>query len=131
MIENPKYPNIDAIKSVLIKSGVDLSTRDLSCQDYKYTTCKLEELDKYVNLYKKNETTIYEKRVLGCYLLECLNEYVAINNKEHSLQKIAFTLLHSDINIHETELEYWTDTKDRNKEEWWPITKYLLKWQNT
>jgi len=131
MRDDLKYPSIDAVKSVLIKSGIDLSTRDLDCQDYEYTTCKLEELDDYISLYNQNDTSIYEKRVLGCYFLECLNEYVQINNKEHPLQNAAFKLLHSDIEIHETELAYWTDTAGRNEQDWWSITKYLLKWQNT
>ena len=131
MRDDLKYPDIDAVKSVLTKIGVDLSTRNLDCQDYEYTTCKLEELDDYVSLYNQSSTSIYEKRVLGCYFLECLNEYVQINYKEHPLQNVAFKFLYSDADIHKTELEYWTDTEGRNEQEWWPITKYLLNWQNT
>jgi len=117
MREDLKYPSIDAVKSVLIKSGVDLSTRDLDCQDYEYTTCKLEELEKYIDLYKQDETSIFEKRVLGCYFLECLNEHVQINNKEQPLQNIAFKFLYSDIDIHESELAYWTETVGRNEQD--------------
>ena len=124
---NLKYPSIEAVKSDLLKLNIDPASRDLDCQDYEYTTCKLDEIDKYINLYKN--TTVYEKRLLGCYFLECLNEYVSSNGKEHSLQVEAFKLLHADIDIHETEIEYWSNTEG-NKDERWPICEYLLKWVN-
>ncbi|MCK5855190.1 MAG: hypothetical protein KAG56_08205, partial [Sulfurovaceae bacterium] len=125
-----KYSSTKAIKSILIKLGIDPDTRDLLGQDEEYTSCKLEELEDYVDLYIKNDTSIFEKRVLGCYFLDCLNEYIVINNQEHSIQNKAFTLLFSDIYIHKEELDYWSDTSDReNEEDWWYITKSILKWK--
>lgn len=131
MKNNLKYPSIEAVKSVLTKLNIDPTTRDLNCQDFEYTTCKLEEIDKYISLYKNDDTTVYEKRLLGCYFLECLNEYVSLQNNKHSLQNIAFEMLHSNIEIHGTELEYWSNTENKSEEEQWPISKYLLAWQNT
>ncbi len=131
MNNNLQYPSIDAVKSVLLKLNIDPATRDLDCQDYEYTTCRLEEIDKYINLYKNRDTTVYEKRLLGCYLLECLNEHVSLNNNEHTLQHEAFELLHSDIDIHGTELKYWSNIENKSKEEQWPISEYLFKWQHT
>ena len=128
MQEDLKYPNIEAVKTVLSKIGVDPKTRRLDCQDYEYTTCLLEELPKYINLYEDNETSKYEKRVLGCYFLECLNEFVSINNNEHPLQEMAFRLLHKDIEIHEGELAYFGKTEGLTEAERWPIAKYLLSW---
>ena len=40
-------------------------------------------------------------------------------------------LLHRDEDIHETEIEYWTNTEEPNEENWWPITNYILRWKNT
>ncbi len=132
MREDLKYPSSDAINSVLIKIGIDPSTRfDKYDQDIEYTSCKLEELDKYFNLYTKDDTTFYEKRVLGCYFLECLNEYFENENKCHFLQNKIFEILYSDIEIHESELEYWIDVSDPKEDNWWPITKELLTWKNT
>ncbi len=132
MREDLRYPSRDAVASILIKIGIDPSSRyDEHDQDYEYTTCKLDELEEYVSLYAKSDTTIFEKRVLGCYFLECLNEHIQMYEKEHHAQKRVFNLLHSDIEIHETELAYWADTSDPNEENWWPITKALVEWQKT
>ena len=131
MKEKFKYPRLDAAKSVLVKIGVDPATRiNLLDQDFEYTSCSLEELSKYINLYEESETSKYEKRVLGCYFLECLNEYVAVNKSEHPLQTTAFGLLSAEPDIHSSELDYWSDTSDHNQEHWWPITKYLIDWEN-
>ena len=130
MQEDLKYPDIEAVKTVLAKIGVDPETRDLDCQDYEYTTCTLEELPSYIDLYQHNDTSVLEKRVLGCYFLECLNEFVSINSREHPQQKIALELLFSDIEIHKSELAYFGKIDGLAEEERWPIAKYLLRWSN-
>lgn len=115
--------------SVLEKIGITPSSRlDRYDQDPEYTTCRLEEIEKYIELYKKPDTSIYEKRVLGCYFLECMNEYIQAENTSHLLQEEAFSLLHSDIDIHESEIAYWSDTSDPNKVHWWPIAETLAQW---
>ncbi len=132
MDENLKYPSIDAIGSVLRKIGVNPSTRHNSYdQDPEYTTCKIEELEQYLNLYENDGTSIYEKRVLGCYFFECLNEHLQSYKKAHPQQISIFNLLLNDIEIHESEFEYWTDISEPDEENWWPITKEILKWRNT
>ncbi|MFH1999473.1 MAG: hypothetical protein ABIK28_07315 [Planctomycetota bacterium] len=126
------YPTMEAAKSVLIKIGVDPSTRfDVQDQDFMYTSCKVDEINQYIKLYEQKDTTPVEKRVLGCFLLECLNEYFEDNKKGHPLQSHAFKLLHNDTDVHESELKYWTNTSDTDEDHWWPITKELLKWRNT
>lgn len=130
MKNNLKYPNVEAAKSIFKKLNIDVSDRDMYCQDFQYTTCRYDELAQYFYLYKQSDTTAEEKRVLGCYLLDCLNGYVEPPDKVHPLQNEVFKLLYSDIEIHKTELEYWSDTQDRDEFERWPICKYLLQWQN-
>lgn len=120
---------MNPVKSVLLKLGVDLSTRNLDCQDSEYTTCELDELEKYIELYNHEETSISEKQILGCYFLECLNEYVQLYDHEHPLQNLAFKYLHSGIEIHESELDYWTRTTGNDEEDLWPIAKYIHSWQ--
>lgn len=127
-----EFPRLEAIDSVLIKIGVDPKTRyDSVTQDHEYTTCRLEELKDYLELYEKPETTGHEKRVLGCYFLECLNEYVMSSGDGHPWQARVFRLMHQDIHIHASELAYWSNTSEPNPEHWWPITAHLLSWQNT
>ena len=125
-----KYPSKKSVQEILTKLGIDPKLRDMHCQDIEYTSCKMEELEEYIDLYIQRDTSIYEKRVLGCYFLECLNEYIAINKQEHPRQNEALKLLFSDIPIHKTELDYWSDTSKReNKEDWWYITKPILNWK--
>lgn len=129
MREKLKYPSKEAVQSVLTKIGVDPSSRiDSSDQDIEYTTCKTHELERYIVLYTQEDTTIYEKRVLGCYFLECLNEYIQEHGKPHPQQDQAISLLLSDLQIHETEISYWSDTSDLDEENWWPIAKTLAHW---
>ncbi|OZG69910.1 hypothetical protein BTA51_28735 [Hahella sp. CCB-MM4] len=125
-----KYPNIDAARSVLEKIGVNPMDRiDSHDQDFEYTSCNLKELTLYLNLYQESTTSDQEKRVLGCYFLECLNEYVADESKPHQSQHEIFELLFRDIEIHQSEIEYWNDTSDSDKNNWWPITLHILNWQ--
>ena len=129
MREDLKHPSIDAVSSVLTKIGVEPSLRyDSNDQDIEYTTCKIVEIEKYIDLYVKEDTSIYEKRVLGCYFLECLNEFIQEHEKSHKMQEQAFSLLLSDIEIHDTEISYWSDMSDPNKENWWPIAEVLAQW---
>jgi len=127
MRDELKYPSLEAVNSILKKLGVNPSSRyDDQDQDYEYTTCRLEELDDYIEIYTLSESTDTEKRLLGCYLLQSLEDYIAKYNKTHEKQDYVLDLLYSDIIIHETELEYWSTPMDINDEStWWHITKHL------
>jgi len=127
--EDLKYPDPDAAFSVLEKIGVDPNSRDLHCQDFEYTTGKMEELDKYLEVYKRTDTTVYEKRLLGCYFMEGLNDYVSVNDVNHPLQNQIFEILHRDFDLHHRELEYRVETDDPNEDHWWPIRKYVIAWR--
>ncbi len=130
MTNDLKYPTITATISILEKIGVNPSTRfDEYDQDYEYTSCRLEELEEYLVLYEKKDTSDQEKRVLGCFLLECNNEYIWLNNSTHFTFDKVMNLLHNDINIHENELAYWSNTEDSNEENWWGIARFILDWR--
>ena len=132
MKEDLKYPQNEAIHSVLRKIGVDPEHRcPYLCQDEEYTSCRVEELEKYFELYEQSDTSVYEKRVLGCYFMECLNELTEDSGLNHPLKNRIFKLMHRDLEIHESELEYWSNTEDPNPDHWWPITKEILSWKNT
>ncbi|MHA7810211.1 MAG: hypothetical protein ACX933_10420 [Marinobacter adhaerens] len=130
--EDLKYPSMEAAISIFQKMGIEASTRfDKYDQDFEYTSCRVEEIAKYLEIYQKESTTEQEKRILGCFLFECLNEYIQNNEKVHEIFAEAMALLHRDEYIHNTEIEYWTNTEDPDKENWWPITQHVLQWRNT
>jgi len=132
MDEQLRYPELRSTESIFRKLGIDPKTRiDEIDQDFQYTSCKLDELDKYVELYLQMDTSQKEKRVLGCFFLECLNEYVSSHTESHLNHARIMELMYRDIEIHKAELEYWTNTEDPEKDNWWPITQYVLQWKNT
>ena len=132
MDEQLEYPEFQSAESILKKMGVDPKTRlDENDQDFEYTSCRLDELDKYLDLYLQTDTSEKEKRVLGCFFLQCLNEYVSSRTKSHLNHVKIMELMYRDIRIHKSELDYWTDTKDPDKDNWWPITQYILQWKST
>ncbi len=129
MSDDLKLPSFEATQSVFKKIGVDPDSRlSMDDQDYEYTSCSVSELDQYINLYQLPSTTDQEKRVLGCFLLQCLNDHYQEKESKHTKFSFAMQLLVNDLHIHRSELAYWTDTADSNPDHWWPITKPILTW---
>ena len=130
MSDDLKYPDPEAAHSVLTKLGVDPGSRfGPDDQDFQYTACRVEEFDSYVGLYSSDGLSDREKRILGCFMLEGLNEHLQTTGAAHPRQGEAFELLHADRYIHESELEYWSDGTDPNPDNWWPIAEYLQAWK--
>ena len=90
----------------------------------------MSELERYIELYPKESTREYEKRVLGCYIIEALNDLVSIEMYARPLLDQAFWYLHFDYCIHQSEIRYRLDSELQVAEETWPISTYLSDWQN-
>ena len=126
MKEDLKYPSMRAAASVLTKLGINPDSRlNDYAQDFEYTSCKLEELEYYLLLYIKEDTSDREKRVLGCYFVECLNDYLQENKVCHPKQNEIVKLLFDDKSIHKHELKYRVESHDSDRELSWVIAKYL------
>ena len=131
MRDDFKYPNFEAAKSVLSKIGVNTEFRlNRNDQDFEYTSCSLSELSQYINLYSEPKTTDYEKRVLGCYFMQCLNDHIQEHKSEHPLQATAFSLMFANPEIHEHEINYWSNVGNSNQDNSWPIAKFLVNRKN-
>lgn len=116
----------DAIRSVLVKLGVEPDTRvDRYDQDPEYTACRPEEIDEYVRVLRSRDVTVPEMSVLCCFLLECLNDRIQDGSPHPHQAEIFDLLLASD--VHKHEFAYWMDTSDADAENWCPITKPLLE----
>ncbi len=132
MREDLKYPNFEAAKSVLSKLGVNSELRlNQNDQDFEYTSCLLGELSEYIKLYREPQTTDHEKKVLGCYFMQCLNDHIQEHKSEHPLQAAAFNLMFSAPEIHQHEINYWSNIENSNRENSWHIAKYLVNRKNT
>jgi len=127
-----KYPTMDAAAIVLRKLGVDPASRfDQYDQDFEYTACRVEELEAYLKLYQDEDTTLAEKRLLGCFLIEGLNDYVSLNHQSHPSQNEVFNRLHKDMNIHQDEFEYRFECWGMEGYEPWPICEYIMEWRKS
>ena len=127
-----EFADPESAKSILTKLGIDPKTRiDDFDQDIEYTSCRLEELELYIELYRSSDTTEKEKRVLGCYFLECLNESISEEGSIHSMFSHCMELLHDDKHIHEPEFDYWTTTEEEDEENSFPIKRYILIWRGS
>ena len=112
--------------SILNKIGIDKSTLDLDCQDWEYTLADPRYLKDYIELYKSDKTTELEKRVLGCFIIQSIDDLLPnqIHDKE-VIQKLK--LLENDHEIHKDEFLYWSSVDDKNEENLFYITKYIRK----
>ncbi len=125
------YPTIDVVRSILRKLKIDGASRiDSFDQDIEYTSCRVEELESYIDLYVSQDLPNEEKRILGCYFLECLNDYVSEHNVAHPMQNKAFEVLFKDEALHSEELSYRLENRDNIEEHCWPIRKEIIKWQS-
>lgn len=124
-----KFPQLNAAKSVLTKIGVGWESRiDEFDQDFEYSSCRSEELESYIDLYCQQETSIEEKRILGCYMMECLNDHLTKIGTHHEIQGKAFKMLFNDEEVHRQEIQYRLELEDGIEEHGWPIRDELLKW---
>ena len=127
-----KWPAMSAAKTVLQKIGIDPASRIQEFdQDYEYTACTVEELSEYLELYTRPDTTPHEKRVLGCFLLQSLCDYIASFGTPHVEQDRIFELLHTDENIHRSEIDYWKSMDEPGPNDWPEIAVYLRNWPAT
>lgn len=121
---------MDAAASVLHKLGVDSASRfDQYDQDFEYTACRVEELEAYLKLYQDEDTTLGEKRLLGCFLIEGLYDYVSENDKPHPLQNDVFERLHQDMSFHYHEFEYRFEWWGLDGYEPWLICDQFMEWR--
>jgi len=78
----------------------------------------MEELDKYLDLYDAPGISDPERRVLGCYLMEGLNNFVYTNDRKHPLHDRIMEIFKRDYKIHNFEVQYRLETEDDDPENW-------------
>ena len=127
-----KYPDINSAKSIIDKLDVDTRHFDLDCQDWEYTLANKDHINQYINLYGLKTTTKLEKRVLGCFIIQSLEDLLAENPKTpHDFILKQLKMLAVDMDIHKYEFEYWSLLEDKHyiehEEDAWHITRFIKK----
>ncbi|WP_298864957.1 hypothetical protein [uncultured Gimesia sp.] len=119
-----EFPDAATGRSLLQKLGKEEVQFELFGQDWEYILADEVLLPEYIRLYESNETTDQEKRVLGCFIIQ------SIENKlpdKISAEKARshLRLLCKDRHIHQSEIEYWSVVEENDEEHMFQVTKYI------
>jgi len=115
---------MDSCLSILDKLEIDKSKLYLGCQDWEYTLADDKYLKEYIELYRAEETTDLEKRVLGCFIIQSITDLLPTNITKQEVRK-SLAMLARDFEIHKEELEYWSNFEEDNEENWFYVTRYI------
>ena len=118
------FPDESACQSILAKLGRDEKQIALFGQDWEYLLADEVLLPEYTRLYESNETTDLEKRVLGCFIIQSIENRLpnAISAEE---TRSHLRLLWKDRQIHQSEFVYWSVNEEEKEEHMFLITKYI------
>lgn len=127
-----KYPDILAAVSIFEKLDIDTEKLNLDCQDWEYTLADKKYLEQYISLYTLGTTTKLEKRVLGSFIIQSLEDLLAEKQgfpQDYVLKQL--DMLAIDIDIHKYEFEYWSLLDDKHyiehEKDAWYITKFIKR----
>ena len=124
-----KYPDHDACLSILDKLEVDKSSLLLDCQDWEYTLANENYLPEYVKLYESDTTSALEKRVLGCFIIQSIENLLPKNVHDNEIHSY-LSMLNKDNSIHKDEFIYWSLLEEQNPENWFYVTSFIRELNN-
>lgn len=119
-----EFPDEAACRSVLSKLGIDQNQIHQFGQDYEYILADEKRLSDYISLYGANDTSDLEKRILGCFIIQSIEEKLPDKIASEEVRS-HLCLLAKDRCIHQSELEYWSVNEESNEEYVFQITKYV------
>ena len=97
-------------------------------QDWEYIYPKLEDLPRYIYIYKYDGISNLAKRVLGCFIFEVLEYHLREGRSDTNVREI-LNMLYSDIEIHREEFRDWSlrddPYYDNHLDDAWTITPYV------
>ena len=118
------HPTPEGAREVAIALGLSEDEILRQGQDWEYTFPTLSDLPRYEEIYAAPETSDLAKRVLGCFIFECLEDHLRGGGSESDVQSSLSTLAR-DFHIHRAEFRYWAlnddEHYDLNPEDGWSI----------
>lgn len=110
-----RFPQI-SVGEKLLAEFEDKNSVELTCQDWEYTSAKIEDLGKYVEKYKQVFTTFEEKKVLASLIFQSCEDVLAENysNNENYVKQLLL-MLSKDFEVTKFEFDYWScwDTNEK------------------
>ena len=118
------YPTPEGAKEVAAALGIPADEILQLGQDWEYTFPELRDLPRYEEIYAAPKTSNLAKRVLGCFIFECLEGHLRGGGSE-SVVESSLSNLARDFHIHRSEFRYWSlvddEHYDRHPEDGWSI----------
>jgi hypothetical protein len=119
-----KYPTTDGAREVATALGISVDAILDQGQDWEYIFPTLSDLPLYEEIYAAKGTSDSAKRVLGCFILQCLEDHIEGGGSE-SIARSSLSRLARDFHIHREEFRYWSlvddEHYDRHPEDGWSI----------
>jgi hypothetical protein len=110
-----RFPKTD-VGEKLITEFEKIEVVKLNCQDWEYTSPRLEKLETYLERYKQFSTTGDEKRVLAAFIFQVSEDSLSENYTENEdLVRENLSILFEDFEITKYEFYYWScwETDDK------------------
>jgi hypothetical protein len=119
-----EYPTVEGATEVAIALGISADEILEHSQDWEYTFPTLSELARYQEIYAAEGTSDSAKRVLGCFIFQCLEDHMQGGGSELIVQS-SLSRLARDFHIHQQEFRYWSlvddEYYDKHPEDGWSI----------
>jgi hypothetical protein len=108
-----KYPTEEGAKEVAIALGISADAILGLGEDWEYTFPTQSDLPRYEGIYAAKGTSDSAKRVLGCFIFQCLEDHMEGGGSESIVQS-SLGRLARDLHIHQQEFRYWSLMDDRH-----------------
>lgn len=102
-----KYPTAEGAKEVALALGISADAILGLGQDWEYTFPTHSDLPRYEEIYAAKGTSDSAKRVLGCFIFQCLEDHMQGGGSE-SIVISSLARLARDFHIHQQEFRYWS-----------------------
>ncbi|QDT89012.1 hypothetical protein [Gimesia algae] len=119
-----EFPSEGACLLVLKKLDMDESQLDMIPQDWEYLLADETRLSDYIDLYQQPQTTDQEKRVLGCFVIQSLENLLPEMISEQRV-RTCLAMLWDDRVIHAHEFEYWSMRDETDPDNLFQITNLV------
>ena len=123
-----KYPTAEGAKEVATALGIAEDAILGQGQDWEYIFPTLQDLALYEEIYAAKGTSDSAKRVLGCFIFQCLEDHMEGGGSE-SIVLSGLSQLARDFHIHRQEFRYWAHVDDgyydEHPEDGWAIMKIV------
>ena len=128
-----EHPTPEGAKEVAAALGISVDEILQQGQDWQYTFPSLSDLSRYEEIYRADGTSDLAKRVLGCFIFECMEDHLREGGAEDVVRS-SLSRLAEDYQLHGEEFRYWSLMDDGHyegrPEDGWRIMNIVREYRN-